>query len=508
MCPLRAHGPGLHHLAPRAKHRRGIAEAGGLEGVQRRNQAGGDGLKFQFPVVGLHGNPGVRLHIRPQPGVHGVPERLQILRQERQSRRLSVAAKLLQKLPAAGQGGEDVHALDAPAGAGQPVSLVGQQDHRIVVLLHQPRRRKPDHAGIPVCPGQYDRPPPDEVEIHKLRLGLRKDALLHGPALGILLLQFLRQRPGFPPVLRRHQLQRAFRRAQSPARVQPGGQLEGDVAGGDLLPQQPRRLDQRGHAGPGTFFDGVQAQLHDDAVLPHQRHHVRHRRQRRHVHVGHGRALAAQGPHQLPGHPRPAQGRKGIAIQQRVHHRAVRQHRRAGLVPRGLVMVGDNHREAQLHRQRHQRHAGHAAVHRHQQLRPPGDLPDGGLVQAVALVVPGGQVHPGIRALALQPAGENGRGAHAVHVVVPIHADDLALLHGQADPRRRPVHVRKPHRVVQVPGAGAQKGLRCLPRGDPPRRQQPVQHRRKPGGARETFHILVAQNVAKHDNLESVKMKN
>ena len=130
---------------------------------------------------------------------------------------------------------------------------------------------------------------------------------------------------------------------------------------------------------------------------------------------------------------------------------------------------------------------GHAAVHRDQQIGSFGNLPDRVFVQTVALAVAGGQVDLHIRADLTQIAGEDGRGAHAVHVVVAVDADVFFPVDGGADALHRLGHVAEQHGIVQLILSGVQKCLRLLDGGHAALHQQAVQH----GG-----HSLRARKIA------------
>ncbi|PYO85770.1 MAG: hypothetical protein DMD65_00170, partial [Gemmatimonadetes bacterium] len=69
-------------------------------------------------------------------------------------------------------------------------------------------------------------------------------------------------------------------RIADPARgIEPGSEDEPHVAGLERLPGQARRVEQRPHAGPVRVREQLQPVAHEDAVLPREGHHVRHRRE-------------------------------------------------------------------------------------------------------------------------------------------------------------------------------------------------------------------------------------
>ena len=193
----------------------------------------------------------------------------------------------------------------------------------------------------------------------------------------------------------------------------------------------------------------------DGAVAPAKRHHVRHR--------GHGgqrqtlliRPFRVERARELEGDARAAQARlgRGQAGPRLRHDRAgVRQ------LCAGQVMVGDD----QVHAERAARarllERIDAGIHRHNKAHAfAGDVAQGRLVQAVSLAVARGQVIDRVRTGGAQAVDEDGRGAHAVGIVIAVDADALAAADGRAQTLHGGRHVRQRQRVRQAVRRGMQE---------------------------------------------------
>ena len=150
---------------------------------------------------------------------------------------------------------------------------------------------------------------------------------------------------------------------------------------------------------------------------------------------------------------------------------------------------------------------GDAAVHAdHQPVRVlPVHRAERLLVQPVPLFEPRRDVVIDLRPAQPQPADQQGRGGHAVRVVIPVDGDAAAVAHRRHDPRRRPVQPRHGLGRVQARRAGFQevprRGRLAQPagdehlgrqRGDP----QPVRQRRDPRGVVRGVGPLLVRGAA------------
>ena len=288
--------------------------------------------------------------------------------------------------------------------------------------------------------------------------------------------------------------------AQPPAGVQARRELEGYVPGADHAAGHAARVDQRADAGAGGHVDSLETQRGNRAVFILKRHDVRNRRQRGQIHIIHRRVAPAQRRHELKHHARAAQIGERIVVQKRIHDRAGRQ-----LALRPMV-VGNHDAHAARLRQLRQLHRGNAAVHRHQQPVLFAYLQHRALVQPVALLVPGGQIHVYLRADGAQIAGKNGRGANAVHVVVAVYADALARVDGRANLLHGLLHVRKQERVAQLVAPGAQEGARFFLTAHAAKAEQPVKERGHIGGTRPFGRVGGTRKAFEHRNPTSLTL--
>ena len=190
---------------------------------------------------------------------------------------------------------------------------------------------------------------------------------------------------------------------------------------------------------------GLEAKGDDHAVFIQQRHDIGDRRQCGQLPQGFDGLHAAQRLHQLESHARAAQAAEWIIAQERVEHSST-----VGQLRPELVVIGDDHAHAQLLRTGDLVRAGDAAVHRDEQSGVRSDLLHCRHVEAVALAVPVRNVIAGLRALLAQIGQQNGRGRHAVHVIIAEDDDLLVLFKHVPDDRNRLVHVLHAHRIVQV----------------------------------------------------------
>ena len=144
------------------------------------------------------------------------------------------------------------------------------------------------------------------------------------------------------------------------------------------------------------------------------------------------------------------------------------------------MVIGDNH----LHARRLGRfrflNAGNAAIHRHQHLVIPGQGQNGGHIQAVALPVPVGDIGNRLQAQPLQRVGKQRRGAHPVHIVIPVHRHALACRPGRPQNFRRLRDSRQRKRGQQLLPPRMQKSLGLLRRAHAPGKQQRLHKGRQP----------------------------
>lgn len=213
----------------------------------------------------------------------------------------------------------------------------------------------------------------------------------------------------------------------------------------------------------------------DNPIFSQQRHHIRHRGQRRQLQQRLRRLPPEQRPDQLPRHARAAQAAERIGAQQRIDHGG-----RVGQSVGRFVVVGDNQGHAAFGGGLGRGKRIDAAVHADQQGVPRRQALHRLHVEAVAFPVARGRVHVRMGAVAAQGLDQQRRSAHAVHVVVPIDHHRAVLRHRLPHGQHRLRHAVHAQRVVQIVQRGMQKGLRLRLRAHAARPEQARQGERQP----------------------------
>ena len=185
-----------------------------------------------------------------------------------------------------------------------------------------------------------------------------------------------------------------------------------------------------------------QPSLDKGAVLPHQRHHIRHR--------AHGGKVAAVIQHllrrtavqrsaKLEGYTRAAQTLEGAVV---VLPAGVNHRHSLGQGVRRQMVVGNDQVHAQRSRKVGFFHGRDAVIHRHDEsaaLVVHGL--NGVFGQAVAVPLAAGQHTLDGRAHALEMLVQQGGSGHAVHIVITKNRDGLAVVDGLPDALAGGVHI-------------------------------------------------------------------
>ena len=503
MRPLLADLPHIRRVhAADTEDRRGVAKARRLHRGERVDQLLRHLGELQLQVKLLGRDERLRLRLLRDGFAQAAAELRYVLRLDRQARRLRMPAEADEQVPAGRHGVVDVHARYRASRAHAHVAVLRKQDRRPLVFFHQAGCRQPDDAGIPALAADDDGALRHEVDLTlHLPVGLAEDGELQLPALGVVLIQLLRNLPRGIDSARRQQLHAAGGQRQPPARVDARRHAVGHVRGGHILRVHPGGLHQRDEPRALRLCHGTQAVRDDHAVFAHQRHDVRDGRQRRQLPQGFDGLLAAQRLYQLERDARAAQPPERVIAHQRIEHGlAVGQPRTE------LMVVGDDHAHAQLARVRDLVRTGDAAVHGDQQLRVRSDFVDGRHVEAVALAVPVRNVKPGLRALLAQVRQQDRRRRDAVHVVIAEDDDLVTPRDAVPDDRNGFVHVLHAHGIMQQRPVRMQVFLDALRGVDPAldeQLQQPARHRQRGKLRRDLRRLLLLGNEAKHCGLLS-----
>ena len=262
--------------------------------------------------------------------------------------------------------------------------------------------------------------------------------------MGVDLVQLVRQFLGSVRLLAKHQLQSGDGVIHAACRVDAGRDGVADILGGDGLARKADFLQKRPKAGAVGLLQLPQPGLDKGAVLPYQRHHVRHS-----AHSGKVAAViqhflrraTVQRGTKLERHARAAQTLEGavVVLPAGVHH----SHRLGQSLRRQMVVSDD-----QIHAQRSRKvgffHGRDAVVHCHDEgaaLVVHGL--DGVFGQAVAVPLAAGQHTLDGRAHALEVLVQQGGSGHTVHIVIAEHGDGLAVVDGLPDALTGGVHIRQ-----------------------------------------------------------------
>ena len=379
-----------------------------------------------------------------QPAIHLGPKRLAkrldgpVLDPQPGGRRMAAAGH--QMLPAGVQCGMHVeprHAAHAARRGARAERILGDHHDRPVPALREAAGDDPDHARLPAAVGEHERGVGVRLEpLDRLLRGRERDAPLGRLALGIELVQEVRQRDGAARVGGRQQFDATRRMAHAAGGVESRGEPERDV-----LTLQARAVGEAGEfdesrqSGTAPLPQAVEAVSHEEPILAEQRHDVGDRaegcqpdRAQQHLAKPRGHLSSAarprrDRPRQLECHAGTAQFAEGrrSARQPRVH-----EHVCGGQLVAEGVMVGDDEFQPQLAGTVGLGDAGDATVHRDDEIGAIGAQPlERGGVEPVALLqtirhVPTRRVR-GVVRKRVEAAHEDGRRAHPVGIVVAVH---------------------------------------------------------------------------------------
>ena len=235
------------------------------------------------------------------------------------------------------------------------------------------------------------------------------------------------------------------------SRIDAGGNGVADVLCRDGLARKAYFFQQSHQARAVGLLQLPQARFDQGSVLPRQGHHVSHR--------AHGGQVAAVIQHLL----------RRAAVQRRAelecHARAAQALKRAGVVgPAGIhhghslgqhlvgqMVVGDDEVYPQGGCKLGFLNGGNAVVHRDDELAAlVVDGLDGVFGEAVAIALPAGQHTFDVGSHPFQVLVEQGRGSHAVHIVVAKDHDGLFVVNGLQNAGTGLVHVGQEHGVGQL----------------------------------------------------------
>ena len=183
---------------------------------------------------------------------------------------------------------EQIEAANAaPRSAPRTLTIERNHHHGPVVALDQPRGDDPNHARVPVPTGDNQarslpQPLRQIPQRHLSRVGnlpLRRPPL----AIGTVQLDGNLGRPSL--ILGEEKLNPRIGAIKPPSRIDPRSKTEAQIALVEPGHLAFGRRDQRPHTRPRSPPYLLQPLLHQRPVLPHQRHHIGHRRQRNKIKI-------------------------------------------------------------------------------------------------------------------------------------------------------------------------------------------------------------------------------
>ena len=347
-----------------------------------------------------------------------------------------------------------------------------QEDHRLIEQLRQPGRHDADDAHVPPPAGQQQK-----AVLAALRLlgkALGQDALFLVPTGLIILVQRQGQAGRFFRVVLHQQLKGAVRVAHAPGGVEPRRDQIAQGGFGDGPIPRPGGCQQSGQAH--LLADKGQAPGHQRPVAAHEGHHVRHRG---HGHKGEVVLSPAilQGAGQEPGHPCAAKVAHPLPKIPIGHGD---QSVRLRLLRPTAVVVRHDDCHAQGTSQGRLPQGGDAVIHSNKHVCANGRQPaDSIFVETIALRMPGRDIAAHVRPQLLQTSKQNGRGADAIGVVVPVDADAFPVPDRLSDEVGGFCHALHLPPVGQGLRFGMEKGLDRFRRVQVPAQQSPNGHGRQ-----------------------------
>ena len=387
---------------------------------------------------------------------------------------------------------KDVHSRNRPAGAdgGTAVLRQAQDNRRPVESLADLAGGEADEPGIPAFACRDEDPIlPEGGGFGDLRQGGGGDLPLHILPLAVHFLYFPRCIGGFFRHAGEQQPHRQGGVSEPAGSVQPGAEPESQGIGLQGA-RGTGKLQQRLQPGTSGFPDPFQTFPDDDPVLVHQGNHIRHGGDGGQIQPLFQPGGSLQCLTNLQRHAGTAQEGAGIVSDQGIQN-GVRLRQRF----RQLVVIRDDDGHAQFLCQGDFRPVRDATVHGDQELCLFADFPDCVFIQAVAVLLAGGQPEGNLGAQLCQGFQEDRGGADAVGVVVPEDHDPVSGGDSPADQLHRGFHSFHSIWIVQILQRGIQKVIRLFLRIHAPGTQQRTepagqcaQRRKVRGAARSEVH--------------------
>ena len=329
-------------------------------------------------------------------------------------------------------------------------------------------------AGFDQLLRLFDNLPLDGLPLGVLALEVRGD-----------LLRFLRA-PG------RQQFDDEPGVAESTGGIEARGQSKAHVFGADrFVVGEPGGGEQRTDTDRRPGDQSLQSVLDDHSVFILQRHDIGDEAERRQTEqveerfaqFGADPVAAAgalgDGPREFEGDRRTGQSGERIL---RPGQPRMDEHIRGRQCLLHLVVIGDDQFDADFAGDLRFLHAANPAIDGDEQLLPlRRQFADGLGIQPVALVESMRDVIPDVGPEFLEHRHQDGRAGRTVHIVITVHNDFAARLHGAPNPRGGVVDPRQQFGWVQRAHRGMQEALGHVRLADTPVPEELRHHRRHPG---------------------------
>ena len=267
---------------------------------------------------------------------------------------------------------------------------------------------------------------------------------------------------------RQQQPQSLLRVPHAAAGVDARREHECDLAAVDDAPGQAGDLDQRPQPDTLILVEALEAEARQHAILAHQRDHVGDRADRDHVEVAPGPFEPAPPAQQRLDHlERHADAGQGLERVAATHPVRVDHRDRAGQHLGRLVVVGDHDVDAECRGARHRLDGGDAAIDGDDQ-RATAAVGVVDRVERQPVAVAGAVRNPELdlgAQVAQRRVEQIGRG-DAVHVVIAVHQDPLAVRDPAVNAFHGAVQVEQRRGIVQVLERRLQEPARVRHRHD------------------------------------------
>ena len=234
----------------------------------------------QLEVHPLLGAQVIRTEHLARDAAEALPELVEPLAPDGESRGHLVPAVALEQITAGEQRRVEVESRDAPAGSLADVAVEGNQERRPAIPLDHPGGHDAHHAGMPAVAREHE----GRVALGVACLLDLGNRLLENPVVERLPLHIHPLQPAgqlerLGGVVAQQQAKAVGRVADPAGRVESRAQHVPQVTRANLPPGETGGLDQRPQSRPPALREQANPVAHEDAVLAGEGHDIGHRRE-------------------------------------------------------------------------------------------------------------------------------------------------------------------------------------------------------------------------------------